>query len=119
MINIDQGTGIVKIGCFSFSKGTEMAYLNSQIFSSSKVEMWSSKGIWKSYRFFENNLIFVLRFNYSLLEIIEIYPLEKKEDITALDIIIQLGGAHEYSWGNIELNNDKKAGYESVLIRYF
>lgn len=32
--------------------------------------------------------------------------------------LLDLGGEKEYSWGSVQLNNDLKSGYYSILIKY-
>jgi hypothetical protein len=112
-MNIDLITGELKLDCLSFSKQTEINYLKENIFSSN-IELWSNYGIYKSYRLVKDKLIIILHFKNNILTMIEIYPVDK--DISC--ILEEFGGEQNYPWGQVLLNDDKKAGYMSVLIKF-
>ncbi len=118
MMTINLETGALNVEQFRFSTKTEISYLSEKL-NPSDFELWSSNDSWKSYRLINDRLIFILNFKNIFLEAIHICPSEKESDLTISKIIEKLGGEREYLWGSIELNNDKKGGFTSVLIKYF
>lgn len=117
MISIDLKVGKLKVDQDHFSPKTGIALFDKNTHSS-KVELWTSNNNWKSYRMLKDELILILFFKDELLKIIEIYPVENEKNTTVSAIIEKLGGEQKYLWGKIEINDDKKAGYKSILIKY-
>jgi hypothetical protein len=117
MIGIDLKVGELEIDQNYFSPKTDIDFISKSAFSS-KVELWTSNDNWKSYRILKDEMILILTFKDKFLKNIEIYPIENDKKSTLNHIIEKLGGEHKYLWGEIEINDDKKAGYKSVIIKY-
>ena len=117
MIRIDLKNGEFKIDKFVFSPLTKIDYILEYLLSQ-EIELWTSNQNWKSYRLRLEEFIVILFYQSEILKIIEIFPSIIENSISVSNLIIELGGESEYFWGKIELNNDIKAGYESVLIKY-
>lgn len=116
MISIDLKVGELEIDKNYFSPNTDIDLLFKSKFSS-EVELWTSNDNWKSYRILKDEIILILMFRDKILKTIEIYPIENNNN-TLNSIIEKLGGEHKYQWGDIEINDDKKAGYKSIMIKY-
>ncbi len=117
MISIDLKVGELEIDQNYFSPKIDIDFLSESTFSS-MLELWTSIGIWKSYRIIKDEMILIFMFKDKFLKTIEICAIEDSKKITLSSIIKKLGGEHKYEWGEIEINNDIKAGYQSVLIKY-
>lgn len=117
MISIDLKVGEFEIDQNYFSPKSDIDFLNTSTLSS-EVELWSSNDNWKSYRILKDEMILILIFKDKILKIIEIFPIENSKKYTIRNVIEKLGGERKYLWGDIEINDDKKAGYKSIIIKY-
>lgn len=117
MIRIDLKNGEFKIDKFVFSPRTKIDYILEYILSQ-EIELWTSNQNWKSYRLCLDEFIVILFFQGEIFKIIEVFPSVIENSSSVSNLIIELGGESEYFWGTIEINNDIKAGYESILIKY-
>jgi hypothetical protein len=109
--------GELKLGEYSFSSITTIDLLKAAIFPF-ELEPWSSNDNWNSFRIFYDDLIVILFFKSNFLKVIEIYKTDVKNSLGVSGVIEKIGGEGRYLWGSIELNQDIKGGYESVLIKY-
>jgi hypothetical protein len=118
MINIDLINGELKYEKWIFSSKKKLTYFMS-LFLPSEIELWSFNQNWMSYRLnLSECFIFILYFQDEILKIIDILPVDTNSGNEVPLLLEKLGGENIYSWGKIELNNDIKAGYKSVLIKY-
>lgn len=117
MISIDLKIGELQFDKNYFSQKTDIDFLSKSTLSS-EVELWTSIGIWKSYRIIKDEIILILIFKDKILKTIEICTIEDSKKNTLRSIVEKLGGEQKYIWGEIEINDDKKAGYKSILIKY-
>lgn len=114
-------------GLFQFEKwvvsAKDQIYVLKSKFSSENLELWIDNNEWVTYRLdISDKFILMFRFFEESIYSIEIYPksptfYDRKKIIK--EILDDLGGTNKYFWGNVELNVDHKAGYESILINYF
>lgn len=121
MMTVNSTNGEFRFNEWLFSPNVKLNDFKKKL-PSKKVELWSENSHYVSYRLnFSEEYIIVVMFFYEKIKFIEIYPknVEKNKLEDKIQILLQrLGGENNYSWGKIELNIDKKAGYESVIINY-
>jgi len=116
MIDINLINGELKYGEYLLVPKGKFDYFRS-LFLSTEMELWTSNKNFTSYRLnLSDEFIFILYFLNEELKTIDIYPKNKRNEISLL--LENLRGEHFYSWGKVELNNDIKAGYKSVLVKY-
>lgn len=118
MMNIDLTNGELKYEEWIFSPRKDLNYFLN-LFRPTEMELWSSHTNWISYRLkISKDWIFILYFQDEALRTIDVYPIDNNKGNEISLLLEKLGGEHIYSWGRIELNDDIKAGYKSVLIKY-
>jgi|JI7StandDraft_1071085.scaffolds.fasta_scaffold79543_1 hypothetical protein len=118
MIYIDLTNGEIKFEKWIFSPKRKLDYYNN-LFSSPEMELLISNRNWLTYRLsISEYFIFTMVFENETLRMFEIYPTNVDRHNGVSFLIEKLGGEHIYSWGKIELNDDIKASYKSVLLTY-
>ena len=122
MITINNNSGELHFSNWTLSPKTKLNDIK-KIFSSKELELWGySSDQCVTYRLkISDEYILIVTFLSDAINRIEIYPRNIAEDkmpFVLRDILENLGGARIYPWGKIQLKNDVKAGYDSVLISY-
>lgn len=111
MIAIDFKTGLFEV------LGQKIETKNDVLLFSESSLIISNAG-WVTYRLdltsTGERFIFNFLFFEDSLKKVEIFSSTTSNE----NISNVLGGYRKYSWGKIELNEDKKANYSSVLISY-
>lgn len=89
---------------------------------SNKLELWMENDDWNTYRLdVTKKFILIIRFFQNKIQLIEIYPKSNSESQkrrVVENYLEDFGGEKDYPWGKVGLNNDIKAGYESLIIKY-
>ncbi len=89
-------------------------------FLDDSIELWIANKSWITYRLeIAMKFILLIKFFNEDLKTIEIYltyQSGKQMENELRNLLKSLGGENKYSWGNVELNKDIKAGYESIVI---
>jgi len=118
MIDINLINGELKYGEYLLVPKGKFDYFRS-LFLPTEMELWTSKQNSITYRLnLSDEFVFILYFLNEELMTIDIYP-KNKNSLNEIALLLEnLGGEHFYSWGKVELNNDIKAGYKSVLVKY-
>jgi hypothetical protein len=121
MINLNFETGALQFYEWSFSSKDRLRDIE-QRFSVKQLEPWTANSPWGSYRLnLSEDFVMIIMFHNQSIEYIELYPKGTSRNIQTAALqkaIRQIGGVKSYSWGNVEFNNDQKAGYQSIIIKY-
>lgn len=111
---LDYSLGWLAIGKLTLKPNISLNYLNDMC--QSDLDEWFEHEDWKQLRLKKyDNYIFVFHFFKLQLKKIEIL---KGNGIETREFLNFLGGSKKCFWGDIQLNDDVKAGYISILIKY-
>lgn len=118
-MNLNNQNGTFEIGGFIIKPSDKVTDIKN-VFINENLELWIENSEWITYRLqVANKFILLLKFFNDYLKTIEIYlrkyP-EKQNKHEIQNLLKKLGGESTYIWGNVELNIDIKAGYESIVI---
>lgn len=118
-MNLNKNNGFIEFGDYLIKPSYKIRDLKSQ-FSNENLELWMENDKWITYRLKTlMNVILLIRFFDDDLKTIEIYLTEEsvvQTEDPLKDLFNYLGGECKYMWGNVELNKDVRAGYESIVI---
>jgi hypothetical protein len=119
MIAINYSDGTIRFNNLVVSPGSKLSSIADGIVSKN-LELWSSHNEWTSYRInSDKEFIVILMFFNEIIKSVEIYPNLVSENDDELQIALEkLGGENDYHWGTVELNNDHKAGYKSIVVHF-
>ncbi len=119
MITLDNQSGEFCLDELRISCGDNFKKISETVLLEN-LELWTSNVPWVSYRYTANmDYIVVIFFYEDVIKYIDIYPNRVKDSRAFLyNSLKKLGGESKYFWGKVELNNDKKAGYTSIVITY-
>ena len=121
MMKLNINNGLFQFGKWVITAKEQIHDLKSK-FLSENLELWIDNDEWITYRLdISDKFILMIRFFNELIYSIEIYPknaIDGDRKKVLNEILEKLGGKNKYSWGNVELNIDHKASYESILINY-
>lgn len=121
MMNLNKNNGSIEFENFII-KPTDKYQDLKKAFLEKNLELWFENNNWITYRLdVSMNFIIIIKLFNDNLRAIEIFPkieIGNKNENGLKSILQNLGGENNYRWGNVELNKDKKAGYESVLINF-
>ena len=121
MINLDIDNGTIQLGKWILKPEDKLNDIKVY-FSPKEFELGLANNQWATYRLniFNEYIIRIIFFDEQI-KFVEIYPkniTENPENKVLIEALKNLGGENKYFWGNVELNIDNKAGYESILISY-
>lgn len=120
MIALNSKNGEVYIDNLIFSSTININDFKIR-FSDCEIEELLKNNQWESFKInILKEYIIGIFFYDSSIRFVEIYV---KRSVGNIDkhlnqIMGEIGGEKTYSWGRVELNNDIKAGYKSILIKY-
>jgi hypothetical protein len=121
MITVNINNGILQFEGFLICPLDKIRDLKSK-FSDEYLELWIENGNWTTYRLDAfSKFILLIRYFNDEIQLIEVYPKGSNDNQRKKNLILclkKLGGEKKYSWGSIEMNNDFKAGYESLIINF-
>ncbi len=115
-MTIDLNTGKFVYNNFHFYPQMRIDKIKSY-FAQSQLELRLKNDKWETYKTTIEHYIFRFIVFDGAIKIVEIFPVGNGGE-TLEDTLSVLGGERVYHWGQVELNNDLKAGYKSVLIKY-
>lgn len=122
MIKLNTDNGSLQFEKHTIIKSkTHIDNLKGEILNGN-LELWISNGEWITYKLeISEKFILIFRFLNELIYSVEIYykSTDDNDRKKGLNKTLEdIGGSNEYTWGNVELNVDHKAGYQSILINY-
>ena len=121
MIKLNTDNGSLQFGeCTIISSETIIDDLKEEL-SNNNLELWISNGGWITYKLeVSEKFILMFRFLNDSIHSVEIYYKSTDDNRKkGLNKTLEdIGGSNKYSWGGVELNIDRKADYESILINY-
>lgn len=121
MMNLNKNNGNFGFGEYLIKPLCQIQDLKNE-FANENLELWIENNEWITYRLeFREKFILLISFFNDNLKTIEIYLTcqpGKNVRNRLQDLLGCIGGENKYSWGNVELNEDIKAGYASIVIKF-
>lgn len=120
-MRLNCNNGAFQLDEYSISPQDKISDLKKK-FSNDRLEIWIENNEWITYRLdTSSKFILMIRFFKNVMHLIEVFPKsysdgQRRKDL--LNYLEILGGENKYRWGKVELNEDEKAGYESIVINY-